>query len=201
MTDVDDFMNMAEDTPVKRAGRRKSTSFKRKADPALFACTVCKKIHAPTRERNLRCTGCGAALLESLDKVSVIRAEIKRNSLFPDIVAELRVKLKMVKAMKAEHTQILESHLITAQLQFKSTSNNVIRRKIDRALIFNVMIPAGVTVQYPDGFKGDIEVPIEQAAAFEKKCKKLELRYYLKATKREIDVMEDIRQHMIDKGG
>jgi len=198
MTDINDFMGMAEEPlGVKRAGRRKSV--KRKADKAIFACTVCKKIHAPTRERNLRCTGCHAPLLQSIESVSTIQKEIKRHSLFPDIVAELKAKLITIKTMKKEHAQILESHTIMAQVQFKATKAKVLKCIRDRALVFHITVPVGVTRQYPDGFKGDIEVPIERAADFEQKCKKLDLRYYLKATKREIEVMEDMRQLMIEQ--
>lgn len=199
MPDIDDFMDMAEEpTGVKRAGRRKSV--KRKADKAMFACTVCKKIHAPTRERNLRCKNCNAPLLQSFENISTIQKEIKRNYLFPDIVAELKAKVKSIRTMKKEYAQILESHTIMAQVQFKGTEAKVIKYRRDRALVFNVLVPAGVTKQYPNGFKGDVEVPIERAADFEKKCKRLELRYYLKATKREIEVMEDMRQLMMEKG-
>ena len=156
--EIDDFQNLAEG-PANVCLRRGSFGVK---TAAIYVCTRCGKVAAPKFDRNLRCDRCTTPLIKSMESVIQVQRQIKENYMLPDMVAELRQKVKDIRSMKSEYADT-KGLPWRKQPEFKERPNHSGSVKVDMVgpstLVYTITIrPCS---QYPDGFKGDIEIPIE----------------------------------------
>ena len=164
---------------------------------AIYVCTICGKVNPPTTDVNIRCGRCKAPLMKSMERVQRLQAEIKRVYMYPDMVDDIRQRIRTIREMKREFLDLDKAPNIRKDLKQTVTRRASSKPKhiLPVILVYEVMI--NPCEQHPKGFKGLMEVPESQRVSFVRKAKKIKCHIELKGTRKDMQRMEEIRRAVV----
>jgi len=162
----------------------------------IYCCTICKRVQAPTEERNIRCKFCKAPLLQSLERITDLRRTVKRHYKDPKAIEYIQKKIILIRSLRAQYAEVnkfgrKEKSNYVSRKKEQRTVEEIMKKMKEVKMVFKVIDPEGQVYKLQLDNKKDIEAMYNQAG-------KIRGKVEYQGTVREVAVMESIRKVIID---